>query len=209
MLSPLCVQCGMMFKSREGPDHLCQDCLTRPRRFSRARAAGVYHKSLMSLVLALKYRGKTRVAAPLGRWLFETFADHWAAGEIDRIIPVPPSCQAVSEPGVQPGLPADPPLAGNGPGGCRRCAARGRWSGTPWCETGPLSARPDSTVGPGRKTFGGAFSVSRPEAVAGRRILLVDDVMTTGATVEACARILRSAGAERVDVLTLARAVRW
>jgi predicted amidophosphoribosyltransferase len=52
-----------------------------------------------------------------------------------------------------------------------------------------------------------AFRVARFEAVEGRSILIVDDVMTTGATVSACAEALRRAGARRVDVLTLARAL--
>jgi ComF family protein len=50
-----------------------------------------------------------------------------------------------------------------------------------------------------------AFAVRRPSRVAGRRVLLVDDVMTTGATADECARVLRAAGARRIDVLTLAR----
>lgn len=206
--SPLCLQCGMMFKSREGPDHLCQDCMTRPRRFSRARAAGVYHKSLMSLVLALKYRGKTRVAAPLGRWLFETFVDHWAAGEIDQIVPVPLHARRFRSRGFNQAY----LLIRHWPD-----MARERESGAlPWqvVRDSLVRNRPTaSQTGLDRraraKNVRGAFAVARPEAVTGRRILLVDDVMTTGATADACARVLRTAGAERVDVLTLARANRF
>jgi predicted amidophosphoribosyltransferase len=54
----------------------------------------------------------------------------------------------------------------------------------------------------------GAFKVADPAKVRGKRILLVDDVLTTGATVEECARVLKRAGAAHVDVLTLARVLR-
>jgi predicted amidophosphoribosyltransferase len=54
----------------------------------------------------------------------------------------------------------------------------------------------------------GAFAVRRPAAVAGRRLVIIDDVMTTGATVDECARVLKRAGAASVGVLTLARALR-
>jgi predicted amidophosphoribosyltransferase len=56
-----------------------------------------------------------------------------------------------------------------------------------------------------RRNVRDAFAVRRPARVAGRRVLLVDDVMTTGATADECARVLRAAGARRIDVLTLAR----
>jgi ComF family protein len=59
-----------------------------------------------------------------------------------------------------------------------------------------------------RRNVAGAFQVRRRQDVEGRRILLIDDVFTTGATLEECARVLLRAGAARVDALTLARAVR-
>ncbi|MBI9084079.1 MAG: ComF family protein [Desulfobacterales bacterium] len=206
--SPLCLQCGMMFKSREGPDHLCQDCMTRPRRFFRARAAGIYHKSLMSLVLALKYRGKTRVAEPLGRWLFETFVDHWAAGEIDRIVPVPLHARRFRSRGFNQAY----LLIRRWPDMAREMAeAAPSWQVVRdvLVRNRPTASQTGLDRRARTKNVRGAFAVPRPEAVAGRRILLVDDVMTTGATADACARVLRTAGAERVDVLTLARANRF
>ncbi|HVA14435.1 MAG TPA: phosphoribosyltransferase family protein, partial [Stellaceae bacterium] len=59
-----------------------------------------------------------------------------------------------------------------------------------------------------RRNVAGAFAVRRPDKLRGRRVVLIDDVLTTGATVEECARVLKRAGAARVDVLTLARVVR-
>lgn len=205
--SPLCSRCGAMFPSREGDDHVCGDCLERPRRFGRARAAGVYDQSLMSVILSLKYRGKTRAAEPLGRLLFETFSRHWSDGNIDAIVPVPLHPRRLRRRGFNQAY----LLVRNWPKLAREKTA----APSPWRIEGAALVRRRSTAsqtGLDRRARAGnvrgAFAVARPEAVAGRRVLLVDDVMTTGATVEACARALRTAGAERVDVLTLARANR-
>jgi ComF family protein len=59
-----------------------------------------------------------------------------------------------------------------------------------------------------RRNVAGAFAVRHPDKIRGKRVVLIDDVLTTGATVEECARVLKRAGAARVDVLTLARVVR-
>ena len=56
------------------------------------------------------------------------------------------------------------------------------------------------------RNLAGAFEVRLPAAVAGRQVVLVDDVMTTGTTAEACARVLRRAGARRIDIYTVGRA---
>ena len=57
--SPICIKCGMTFKSREGEDHLCGECLAAPKRFRIARAPGIYDQALMAMIHHLKYNGSS------------------------------------------------------------------------------------------------------------------------------------------------------
>ena len=100
--SPMCSRCGMVFNSRVGADHLCGRCLDRPAAFSRARAVGIYDKSLRIVIHALKFKGQVGLAGP-------------AASLEDR----PHRCggtsaaspAAYAPTGLQPGLPADERMA--------------------------------------------------------------------------------------------------
>jgi ComF family protein len=198
--SPLCPRCGVMFKGRSGEDHLCGGCREQPPAFLKARAAFVYDRSLVDVIHCLKYKGKLQLAAPLGRLLHRTFVRHWRDERVDAILPVP--------------------LHG------RRLRSRGfnqsellvrRWKEEPaGAPTPPVLAgvlrRARATLpqaGLGRRAresnIRGAFAVRRPEAVDGRHLLLVDDVVTTGATAAEAARVLLKSGAARVDLLALAR----
>ena len=199
MASPLCSRCGMVFKSREGEDHLCGRCLEHPGVFTRARAAGIYDHTLRIAIHALKFKGRVHLAAPLGELLFDTFQQYWSAADIDVVAPVPLHRNRFRRRGFNQAyllvrrwrLPAGTDIV-------RDLLVRNR--ATP-PQTG-LDRRQR------RMNIKNAFSVRRPGRITGKRVLLVDDVLTTGATVNACAGILIQDGAARVDVLTLARARR-
>jgi ComF family protein len=198
--SPLCVQCGAVFESREGDDHLCGSCLAMPKQFRIARAFGVHDRTLMALVHRFKYDGKIQLTKPLGKLLFAVYLHHWKRDDIDLIIPVPLHIKRFRKRGFNQSYlmvrewskmkSKTPPVE-------RDVLVRIRWT--------------DSQTGLGRKhrttNIKGAFCVSDPSQIAGKTILLVDDVYTTGATVDECTKVLRSAGAQQVDVLTLARAL--
>ena len=200
---PLCGCCGLPFDHDPAPAKAdamtCGACLRSPPPFQRARAVLRYDEASRPLVLSFKHADRTEAAGAFARWMER------AAGELiadcDLIAPVPLHwrrlfarrynqaallAQALSQ---RSGLPGLPDLL------VRRRA-------TP--SQGRLSA--DQR----RRNVAGAFAVrtGRKEALRGRRLLLVDDVMTTGATVSACARAALAAGAQGVDVAVLARAVR-
>ena len=204
--SPKCSRCGMVFKSRQGEDHLCGECLDSPKRFQIARSAGIYKYTLMAVIHCFKYKGKTQLARPLGTLLFTAFINLWDKMSIDLIVPVPLHVKKLRMRGFNPsfllvkewvgiakflnvGLP-DIPVNIN-------VLARRRWT--------------EPQTGLGRKerlaNIKNAFNISNDSKITGKRILLVDDVYTTGATVNECAKVLLKGGAGHVDVLTLARAV--
>ena len=204
--SPMCSSCGIVFKSRLGGDHLCGECLSTPKSYGMARSAGVYDNVLMAAIHCLKYHGKIQLARPLGVLLFFIFCRYWYENCPDLIIPVPLHNKKLRRRGFNPsfllvrewasfaralddGFSAIP-VAGD-------ILLRTRWT--------------KSQTGLGRKerlkNIKNAFSVYNPMRIKEKKILLIDDVYTTGATAEECTRILVTAGASQVDVLTLARAM--
>ena len=196
--SPLCTRCGLVFKSRTGHDHLCGRCLERDGNVTRARAAGIYDRSLRTAIHALKFKGQVTLARPLGALLWQAYRHHWPNGDIDLVAPVPLYRRRMRQRGFNQAyllvrdwrLPAGTVID-------RELLARTRDTQP---QTGLDRRQRQSNIK-------NAFAVNHRGPLAGRRVLLVDDVLTTGATAEACAAVLMRSGAARVDVLTLARAL--
>mgnify|MGYP001036238571 CR=1 FL=1 len=196
--SPLCSCCGLVFTSRRGPDHLCGRCLERPLGFGRARAVGIYDQTLRAAIHQLKFNGKTRLAQPLGELLYEAYGRFWPPAGIDMIAPVPLHGRRLRRRGFNQAylLVRRWPLASETEL-VRDLLVRTR-------DTAPQTGMSRQQR---RRNINNAFVVKRRGQSSGRRVLLVDDVLTTGATADACARVLMQDGAAGVDVLTLARAV--
>jgi len=141
------------------------------------------------------------LARPLGLLLFEAFERHWGRAPVDVLLPVPLHRRRLKERGFNQALLL-----------VRRWPLRLGMPKVP-VDTGVLrrarATAPQAGLGRrGRQAnIAGAFALRHPERVAGRHILLVDDVITTGATAGECARLLLDNGASRVDVLALARVI--
>jgi ComF family protein len=200
---PLCHRCGVPFihagqgEPPPGGGALhCQRCLRRPPNYARARAAYLYDAGSRRLLLPLKYGDRTELAGPISRQM--AHAGRALLAEAELLVPVPlHRWRLLARRYNQAALLA------------RRLS---RLSGVPWAPD--LLRRHRAT--PALSHFGaaeraavleGAFSLSRAAShrVRGRRLLLVDDVLTSGATVTACARLLLMAGAAEVGVLAAAR----
>jgi ComF family protein len=204
--APRCPRCGLPFTTDQGPDHLCGDCRTRPGAFERARAAGRYEGALKSLILNFKFQGQVGLAAPLGRLLLDTFEHHWSVDAVDLILPVPLHPRRMRRRGYNQSY-----LLLRG---WMRWYAEAHHSPLPCLierdllrRVRPTPAQTGLNRSERERNLSNAFALARPLLPPGPTVLLVDDVLTTGATVNACARVLKAGGAARVEVLTLARTV--
>lgn len=205
VVMPYCSCCGLVFKSRFGDNHLCGDCIENPKYFKRARAFGIYAGCLVALTQAYKYSGKIQLAKPMGALLLATYRKHWSPDDFDLIVPIPLHKRRLRQRGFNQAFTPIrhwPALAGKLhwrlPGRIRTDVVERH-----------VQTEPQASIGRKQRetNIKNAFSALQPNKVRDKRILLIDDVYTTGATVNECARILLLGGAAGVEVLTLARAL--
>lgn len=197
--APFCAQCGVPFAVHMGSEALCPDCLDHVRSYKAARSALVYGEVVGILVKQLKYNDQLQGLGRFSQWM--AAAVQAQAGEVDVVVPVPLHWRRLlgryynQAAWLAYGL-ADQLQLPCQPQWVRRVRHT------------PPQARLSREERQRNMKRAFAVPASRHAAVAGKRILLVDDVMTTGATIEACADALKDAGAGDIYAVTLARTVR-
>lgn len=198
MSSPLCTTCGTPFKTIDGIDHRCGECLDSPPPFTAARAAVAFDGPVRDLIHRFKYSKQVRLRRPLGLMMAGSLAPFVVEASPDLLVPVPLHIKRLRSRGFNQALLLASLLGRQwGVQVSRHNLRRIRW-------TEPqVELPPDERV----KNVRGAFHVSAPSEIAGKRIMLVDDVYTTGSTVRECAKTLKQAGAAAVYVATIAIAL--
>lgn len=195
---PMCIRCGVPFNSEMGSDRLCGNCLTSKAYFNKARAIGLYEGVLQEVVHRFKYNGKTLLAGPLGCLMLNHNLDSMDFKSYDFLVPVPLHRKRLRERGFNQALSLARYVG-------KRCGVpvdylslkRVRW------EEPQINLNKNERA----RNVKDAFSLSNKNRLQHRNILLIDDVYTSGATVNECAKVLTKGGTAKVDVLTVCRAV--
>lgn len=199
---PYCARCAHPFAQQVDATALCGACAARPPPYRRARAALVYDDKSRKLVLPFKHGDRTDIARACGAWMARAGADLLA--DADLVAPVPLHWRRLfTRRYNQAQLLARIAVAA-APSTRARLVPdlmrRRRWTGS---QSGLAPKQRHDNV---RRAFD--LNPRWASQVAGKSVLLIDDVLTTGATLETCTRVLQRGGARHVDVLTLARVVR-
>jgi ComF family protein len=195
---PYCPRLGIPFVYDPGPGLLSMEAIAAPPAYQRARAAVRYDDTAKALVHGLKYQDRTDLAPVMGRWMAR--AGEELLSDADLLVPVPLHWRR---------------------GFSRRFNQSGMLAKIIEQQTGvPVAGDALRRIKPTRQQIGltkseralnvqGAFKVApdRRAVIENRRVILIDDVLTSGATIDACARALLRAKARQVDVLVFARVV--
>lgn len=188
-----CRTCGLPLQSTD--IETCGACLARPPRITRTRAAVAYDDLSRGLAIRLKYGRKVAIARTMARYM----APLVDKGGERVLVPVPLHRTRLWSRGFnQSALVA------------RELSRRLNITVDPFVLRRVRRTPPLKGMSPlqRRKAVAGAFKVAGKAAIAGKTVVLIDDVLTTGSTAEACARTLKRAGAIRVDFVSWARVVR-
>jgi ComF family protein len=189
-----CSRCSQPFPASSS-QHLCTTCLQRPASFSIVHAACSYQKRIKDAIHQLKYRNQVNLAQPLGKLLGKSLESAETTFNPDCIIPVPLHSSRLRERGYNQALEISRPLSR---------ALRIPIDSQFLQRTLKTTPQQGSSATERKSNLRNAFTLTK--STSARKVLLVDDVMTTGETVRECCRILRQGDIKEIQVAVIGRA---
>jgi ComF family protein len=203
--APFCLTCGIQLPAHHLDSHVCASCLKSPLMIEKIRASVVYKGMIKKAIALFKYHSKLLFSKPFERLLFQTYLEHYHEDDIDLIIPIPLHWSKLMQRGFNQAYILVHDFSGR----------HKKYFGSEpnWTVNNNLLERKKKTVtqtgfdiDQRRQNLKNAFILSDPLKIQNQSVLLVDDVLTTGATCSEAARLLLKNGAKKVQVLALARA---
>lgn len=194
---PFCTLCGKPFDKAAGASHLCGYCLKKGWHFKQARAVVSYRPPVTEAVKVFKYKGKMHGLATFVA-LSQQYLQQQPIEQPELIVPVPLHAKRLRQRGFNQALVL-----------CKKIFPEYRDKINPHVLERHHWIRPQTGLKgvERRRNVKNAFKVSNPDKISNKKILLVDDVFTTGATANECARILVKNQASEVNVFTFARVI--
>lgn len=194
---PMCPVCGLPLYFEPNVEDMCAECMVGEYAYDAVRSALEYDDYSKAMIFGLKRAGHRHGLKLMAQWMVLAGADMIEQG--DAFVPVPLHFTRQARRGYNQAL--------------WLAAALSRQTRRPVMKD--VLIRTKSTPPQGimnntarRKNVSGVFAVSNPDKIRNKRLVIIDDVFTTGATVDACAAVLKQAGARHVSILTLARVVK-
>lgn len=197
LVQPHCPCCALPFISDEGGNHLCGDCLLDPPPFQWTAAAGLYQGNLRQAIHQFKFAGRFQLAASLAGLILDAAKNSIEDFSPHLLVPVPLHFERLRDRTYNQSL-----LLARALGQQLEITVPSRLL----TRVRPTLSQQSLPAKERHKNLAGAFDVQGD--ISGRRIILIDDVMTTGSTARECARILMRHGAEQIAVVVAARALK-
>ncbi len=195
---PFCTRCGKPFTSDSGISHICYDCIKGKNKFTMSRAAFEYNGAIVKLIHRFKFGDQVNVLSFFSDEIFKLYQVHYSTESINAIIPVPLSLRRLKHRSYNQtqllaaqlskklSIPVFPQVLEK------------------IKETPPQSRL---SAEKRQENVKDAYKVTDRVSLKGKKVLLIDDVITTGATVNACTKALMRAGIKQVYVVAIATRV--